>query len=114
MLLAPAPGAGRAKRGWRRARRFGVNNPSALHCSANNSPLTKLLTLNEKPSKNLITNGLLELQLNKYRPVVPGGAGVVMAPPDLEDQLTLSEPRVDDYAHLIILSPPDFQTFQQP
>ena len=62
----------------------------------------------------LIEHSFLKKVSFDNRGVVPGGAGVAMAPPDLEDQLTLSEPRVDDYAHLIILSPPDFQTFQQP
>ena len=34
-----------------------------------------------------------------------------MAPPD---QLTLSQPRVADYAHQITLAPLDFQTFRRP
>ena len=29
-------------------------------------------------------------------------------------QLTLSQPRVADYTHQIILAPPDFQTFRRP
>ena len=32
----------------------------------------------------------------------------------LADQLTLSQPRGADYAHQIILAPPDFQTFRRP
>ena len=32
----------------------------------------------------------------------------------LADQLTLSQPRGADYAHQMILVPPDFQTFLQP
>ena len=36
-----------------------------------------------------------------------------MEPPDLADQLTLSQPSGADYAHQIILAPPDFQTFRR-
>ena len=32
----------------------------------------------------------------------------------LADKLTLSQPRGAEYAHQIILAPPDFQTFRQP
>jgi hypothetical protein len=35
-------------------------------------------------------------------------------PQILADQLTLSQPRGADYAHQIILTPSDFQTFQRP
>ena len=35
-------------------------------------------------------------------------------PQILADQLTLSQPRGADYAHHIILAPPDFQTFLRP
>ena len=35
-------------------------------------------------------------------------------PQILADQLTLSQPRGADYAHQIILAPPDFQTFRRP
>ena len=47
------------------------------------------------------------------RPVVPGGAGAGLQwhPHFLADQLTLSQTRGADYAHQIILAPPDFQTF---
>ena len=48
------------------------------------------------------------------RGVVPGGAGDAMTPPDLADQLSLSQPEGTDYAHQIILAPPDFQTFLRP
>ena len=45
-----------------------------------------------------------------FRDVVPGGA---MAP--LADQLTLSQPGGGaDYAHQIIMAPPDYQTFLRP
>ena len=47
-------------------------------------------------------------------PVVSGGAGGAMARQILAGQLTLSQPRGADYAHQIILAPPDFQTFRQP
>ena len=32
----------------------------------------------------------------------------------LADHLTLSQPRGEDYAHQMILAPPNFQTFRQP
>ena len=49
------------------------------------------------------------------RPVVPVSVGVALAPPDLADELTLSQPRGGaDYAHQIILAPPDFETFRRP
>ena len=35
-------------------------------------------------------------------------------PQILADQLTLSQPGGADYAHQIILAPPDFQTFRRP
>ena len=37
-----------------------------------------------------------------------------MAPKILKDQLTLSQPEGADYAHQMILAPPDFQTFLWP
>ena len=37
-----------------------------------------------------------------------------MAPPDFGRSVTLSQPREADYAHQIILVPPDFQTFRRP
>ena len=37
-----------------------------------------------------------------------GVAGVAMAPHILADQLTLSQPGGADYAHQMILAPPDF------
>ena len=40
--------------------------------------------------------------------------GVPGHPQILADQLTLSQPRGADYAHQIILAPPDFQTFRRP
>ena len=43
-----------------------------------------------------------------------GVPGVPWHPQILADQLTLSQPRGADYAHQIILAPPDFQTFQRP
>ena len=44
--------------------------------------------------------------------VVPGGAEGAMAPQILADQLTLT--RGADYAHHVILAPPDFRTFLRP
>ena len=38
----------------------------------------------------------------------------VRGAPDLADQLPLSQPEVANYAHQIILAPPDFQTFLRP
>ena len=43
-----------------------------------------------------------------------GVPGVPWHPQILADQLTLSQPRGADYAHQIILAPPDFQTFLRP
>ena len=43
-----------------------------------------------------------------------GVAGVPWHPKILADQLTLSQPGWVNYAHQIILAPPDFQTFQWP
>ena len=40
--------------------------------------------------------------------------GVPWHPQILAEQLTLSQPRGADYAHQIILAPPDFQTFRRP
>ena len=48
------------------------------------------------------------------KPVVPGGPGRAMAPHILADQLFLSQPWGADYAHQMILAPPDFQTFLRP
>ena len=43
-------------------------------------------------------------------PVIPGGAGDAMAPPDYgrSDQLTLSQPGGEDYAHHINTGTPGF------
>ena len=43
-----------------------------------------------------------------------GVPGVSWYPQILADKLTLSQPRGADYAHQIILAPPDFQTFRRP
>ena len=43
-----------------------------------------------------------------------GVPGVPWHPHILADQVTLSQPRGTDYAHQIILAPPDFQTFRRP
>ena len=43
-----------------------------------------------------------------------GVPGVPWQPQILADQFTLSQPRGVDYAHQIILAPPDFQTFRRP
>ena len=43
-----------------------------------------------------------------------GVPGVPWHPQILADQLTLFQPRGADYAHQIILAPPDFQTFRRP
>ena len=48
------------------------------------------------------------------RPVVHGDAGGAMVPPDFGRSVTLSQPRGADYAHQILLAPPDFQTFRRP
>ena len=45
------------------------------------------------------------------RPVV---AGVAMAPPDFGRSVNPISTRGADYAHQIILAPPDFQTFLRP
>ena len=37
-----------------------------------------------------------------------------MAPPDLADQLALTQHRGADYAPLIVLAPPDFELFRYP
>ena len=58
----------------------------------------------------MISHHAINISLAVSRPVVPGGAG----PQILADQLTLSQPREADYAHQIILAPPDFQTFLRP
>ena len=44
---------------------------------------------------------------------VPGGT-MPWHPQILADQFTLYQPRGADYAHQIILAPPDFQTFRRP
>ena len=58
--------------------------------------------------------GLFDIILS--RSVVYGGPGGAMPwqPQILADQLTLSQPRGADYAHQIILAPPDFRTFLRP
>ena len=40
--------------------------------------------------------------------------GVLWHPQILTDQLTLSQPRGLNYAHQIVLAPPNFQTFRRP
>ena len=40
--------------------------------------------------------------------------GAAAHPQILADQLTLTQPGGADYAHQILLSPPDFQTFLRP
>ena len=44
----------------------------------------------------------------------PGVPGVPWHPQILTDQLILSQPGGTDYAHQIILAPPNFQTFLRP
>ena len=49
------------------------------------------------------------------RPVVPRGAGGALAPPNSGGSVKpIFQPRGADYAHQIILEPPDSQTFRQP
>ena len=43
-----------------------------------------------------------------------GMPGVPWHPQILADQLTLSQPEGADYAHQIVLAPPDFQTLRRP
>ena len=74
------------------------------------------------PSHRLVLQAPLDLKMfrracstqgidsDTYRPVVPGG----WHPQILAGQLTLSQPRGTDYAHQIILAPPDCQTFRRP
>ena len=50
----------------------------------------------------------------KFRPVVPGGAGDAMAPPDYGRSFNPISTKGGDYAHQEILAPPDFQTFRRP
>ena len=52
----------------------------------------------------------MDILKNQWRSTGGGGA----RPQILADQLTLSQPEGADYAHQIILSPPDFQTFLRP
>jgi hypothetical protein len=49
--------------------------------------------------------------VNRYRPVVPGGAGDAMAPPNFGRSVKPILTKGVDYALQIILAPPDFQTF---
>ena len=72
------------------------------------------LALLSTSSKIIIYKSCCELKALESRPVVPGVAGVPWHPHFLADQLTLSQPRGADYAHQIILAPPDFQTFRWP
>ena len=44
----------------------------------------------------------------RSRPVVPGGAGGSMAPPDFGRSVNLISTRVTDYAHLITAGTPGF------
>ena len=48
------------------------------------------------------------------RPVVPGGAGGAMAPPDFDKSVNPISTRGADYAPASLLAPPDFQTFLRP
>ena len=51
----------------------------------------------------------------QYRPVVPGGAGGAMAPPDFDRSVNpISTRGLAGYAHQIILAPRNFQTFLRP
>ena len=50
-----------------------------------------------------------------YRGVVSGGAwGAMAAPPDFGRSVNPISTRGADYAHQMILAPPDFQTFLRP
>ena len=48
------------------------------------------------------------------RPVIPEGAGGVMAPPDFGRSVNLISTKGADYAHQIMLAPTDFKTFRRP
>ena len=57
------------------------------------------------------------IQLYSYayvRGVVPGGAGGAMAYSDFGRSVNPISNRGRDYAHQIIMAPPDFQTFLRP
>ena len=65
--------------------------------------------------QNFYTEALcIRLAYQVCRPIRRGGAGVPWQPQILADQLTLFQPRGADYAHQIILEPPDFQTLRRP
>ena len=54
-------------------------------------------------------------EASQGRPVVAGGAGGTMArPPDFGRSVNPISTKGADYAHQLILAPPDFQTFRQP
>jgi len=50
----------------------------------------------------------------KNKPVVPGGAGGALAPPDFVTSVNPISTGGADYAPTSLLAPPDFQTFQRP
>ena len=54
------------------------------------------------------------MYIHQFRGVVPGGAGGAMAPPDFGRSVNTISTRGAEYAHQIILAPPDFQTFLRP
>ena len=58
----------------------------------------------------------LDLEYYLVRSVVPGGArgAIALHSQILTDQLTLSQPRGAEYAHQIVLTSPNFQTFRRP
>ena len=60
--------------------------------------------------KDCYSNPILVLTLDKVG-VVPG---VAMAPPDFGRSVEPILTKGADYAHQIILAPPDFQTFLRP
>ena len=70
----------------------------------------------EKTLKFLLIGGATRAVLTPSLPGVSalGVPGVPWHPQILADQLTPSQPGGTDYAHLILLAHPDFQTFRRP
>ena len=65
------------------------------------------------PTKVELVVEYLSTTLKCHRHVGRFSLGVPGVPQILADQLTLFQPRGADYAHQIVLAPPDFQTFRR-